>query len=287
MAETAFVMSLKYAGRCAVCGVALPVKTRAYYDRLAGTVICRPCGDPMAGSAPADPKLADPMQGIPRQRVAPGTAGGSAQREFERRSARREERIRGEHRFLGRAILALTEPPQSTTAWATGARGEQIVAHWLDQLTPDGVRVLHDRRIPRTRANIDHLVVSRAGVFVIDAKYYRGRQVRLQTEGGWGRPRTHKLIVAGRNQTTLIDKMHRQLQQVRAALAARDGAGVPVTGMLCFVEAQWPLASPLVIDDVHVLGPEKIQNYVRRSRTLDQAAIDHWHRVLAASLPPA
>jgi hypothetical protein len=162
------------------------------------------------------------------------------------------------------------------------------VAHWLDPLTPDGVRVLHDRRIPRTRANIDHLVVSRAGVFVIDAKCYRGRPVRLQAEFGWGRPRTQTLVVAGRNQTTLIDKMQFQLQRVRAALAARDGAGVPVTGMLCLVEAQWPpLSSPLVIDDVHVLWPEKIKDYVRRSRQLDQAAVEHWHRVLAASLPQA
>jgi hypothetical protein len=284
VAETTFLMTLKYAGRCALCGAAVPVRTRAYYDRVAGTVICRPCGDPVtAGSAPTDP-----VQGIPRQRVASGTAGGSAQREYERRSARRDERIRGEHRFLGRAILALTEEPQSTRAWATGARGEQIVAHWLDQLTPDGARVLHDRRIPRTRANIDHLVVCRAGVFVIDAKYYRGRQVRLETEGGWGRPRRQKLVVAGRDQTALIEKkMQFQLQRVRAALAARDGAGVPVTGMLCFVEAQWPLGSPLVIDDVHVLGPEKIWAYVHRSYRLDQAAVEHWHRVLAASLPQA
>ena len=37
------------------------------------------------------------------------------------------------------------------------------------------VWTLHDRRVPGTRGNIDHIVVGPAGVFVIDAKNYQGK----------------------------------------------------------------------------------------------------------------
>ena len=57
--------------------------------------------------------------------VDPGTAGASARREFERRKAAREQRIRTKHPKLGGLILAVSDEPQSTTAWNTGALGEE------------------------------------------------------------------------------------------------------------------------------------------------------------------
>jgi hypothetical protein len=179
-------------------------------------------------------------------------------------------------------ILALCEEPQSTRAWASGARGEQALGRWLDRLTPDGVQVLHDRRIPGTRANIDHLAVGPAGVFVIDAKNYRGKRVEVTSEGGWGRPRVQRLLVGGRDRTTLVGGMHFQVDRVRERLAATGGAAVPVTGMLCFVDSDWPLLGrPPMIDDVIVLWPQRIREHLGRNRTLDQDAIDHWQQVLA------
>jgi hypothetical protein len=38
--------------------------------------------------------------------------------------------------------------------------------------------VLHDRRIPGRRSNIDHLVIARSGVWVVDTKRYRGKVER-------------------------------------------------------------------------------------------------------------
>lgn len=53
--------------------------------------------------------------------------------------------------------------------------GEERLGTRLNELADDSLRMLHDRRIPRSRANIDHLAVTRSGVFVIDAKKYKGR----------------------------------------------------------------------------------------------------------------
>lgn len=58
--------------------------------------------------------------------------------------------------------------------WATGALGEERVAQALARRCPV-VPLLHDRRMPRSRANIDHLAFAPTGVYVIDAKHYRGK----------------------------------------------------------------------------------------------------------------
>lgn len=129
-----------------------------------------------------------------------------------------------------------------------GAHGEQVLAQCIERLTPDGVRVLHDRRIPGTKANIDHIAVGPAGVFVIDAKHYQGKSVRTASEGGWGRPRVHKRVVGGRDHTTLIAGMRFQIQAVSEGMGAAGGHAVPVTGRLCFVDAEWPLIGRVLRD---------------------------------------
>ena len=89
--------------------------------------------------------------------------------------AKGEERIRAKHPKIGGLIVALSDDPQSTTAWASGARGEAALGARLDQQASESLAVLHDRRIPGTKANIDHIVVATGGVFVVDAKRYVGK----------------------------------------------------------------------------------------------------------------
>lgn len=219
--------------------------------------------------------------------VVAGTAGTSARREYERRSAKREARIRAAHPRLGGLILAISDEPRSTTAWARGARGEELLGQGLDNLTMRGVRLLHDRRIPRTRANIDHIAVSPSGVHVIDAKRYKGRPT-LRVEGGIIRPRVHKLIVGSRDCTRLVDAMHKQLDVVRGSLERAGFGDVPVHGVLCFVDADWPLlGGSFVIDDVAVLWPRKLGERLVAPGDLVDAQVDAVHRALAQALPVA
>ncbi|GAA4729496.1 hypothetical protein GCM10023350_10970 [Nocardioides endophyticus] len=103
----------------------------------------------------------------PTDPIDAGTPGASARREYERRQAKRETRIRKNHPKLGGLILAMTDDPQSTTAWDTGAIGEERLGQRLNELSSDTMRVLHDRRNPGTRANIDHIAVTPTGIHVI------------------------------------------------------------------------------------------------------------------------
>ncbi|WP_242448170.1 nuclease-related domain-containing protein [Cellulomonas sp. WB94] len=229
--------------------------------------------------------MASPYEEEPE--IVAGRAGASARREYERRSAKREERVRAAHPKIGGFLLAISEEPQSTTAWAVGARGEALLGRSLDGLASRGVRVLHDRRIPRTRANIDHIAVSSSGVFVIDAKRYSGRPMK-QSVGGLFRPRVTFLTVAGRNQTKLVDGVHKQVGLVRDALDDAGFAGVPVRGMLCFIEANWPLiGGSFVIDGVDVLWPKKAAELLLAPGGLDEAVTAYLHRTLATAFPAA
>jgi hypothetical protein len=64
-----------------------------------------------------------------------------------------------------------------------GAVGEERLGGRLIELAGESLRVLHDRRIPGSRANIDHLAVTPTGIWVIDAKKYKGRP-QLKVDGG-------------------------------------------------------------------------------------------------------
>lgn len=59
--------------------------------------------------------------------------------------------------------------------WARGAGGEERVAQLLAKHLDPSVVVLHDRAIARSRANIDHIAIAGSGVWVIDAKRYKGK----------------------------------------------------------------------------------------------------------------
>jgi hypothetical protein len=178
--------------------------------------------------------------------------GASARREYERRRARDEARLRENWGALGGLAVALTPERQSTRAWGAGAIGEERVGKLLDQVAGPHVAVLHDRRIPNSRANIDHLVVTGDAVWVIDTKRYKGRP-QLRIEGGLFRPRREYLIVGSRDQTKLLDAVNRQVEIVQ------DVVDVPVLGVLCFVDAEWPLiGGSFSARGVEVLWPRKL-----------------------------
>ncbi len=246
-------MRLRFAGVCRVCGRDLPAQTWAVYERTTRTVRCETCPmsqphsdlppgvatvpNPSAEALAAHGNAGDVTPGVPVDQPAPGVAGASARREFERRRSAREERIRTKHPRLGGLMLAVSDDPQSTKAWAVGAHGEERLGRRLDGIAGPSVRVLHDRRIPRSRANIDHIVTCPGGVFVIDAKQYQGRP-QLRVDGGIFRERTETMLVGSRDCSKLVDGVLKQVGLVRDVIADES---VPVRGFLCFVDADWPL----------------------------------------------
>lgn len=274
-------MRLRYAGVCRVCGIDLPAESEAIYERATKTVRCvSHGGNSMVAGAGRAVDIGAPVLA---ERPESGVAGASARREFERRKAKREERVREKHPTLGRVLLAVSGAPQSTTAWDVGALGEERLGKGLDRLRSERLLLLHDRKMPRSRANIDHLAVTASGVFVIDAKKYRGRP-HLKVEGGFLRPRVERLLVGSRDRTKLVDGVLKQVGLVRSLLAD----DVPVRGVLCFLEADWPLlGGAFTTRGVQVLWPRKLYPRLQGGGLLTTDKVAEIHRQLAAALPSA
>jgi hypothetical protein len=261
-------LRLRYAGTCVECGAALAQGTEALYHAATKTVRCVTCPDPQTAVEAA------PIDG--------GTAGASARREYERRAAKREVETRERWgNRLGGVVLALTDEPQSTRAWAKGARGEERLARALDGI-PDVV-VLSDRKVPGTRGNIDHLIVGPAGLFVVDAKYYKG-SLKIRDVGGFFRT-DNRLYVGGRDCSKLADNMCWQVAAVEALLASIEVV-MPVTPVLCFIDVEWPLLFPPdSFRGVRLEDARSLRKLIAAPPALDAAAVDKLARILATGFP--
>jgi hypothetical protein len=73
-------------------------------------------------------------------------------------------------------------PSDQARTWQRGGQGERHTARLLHRLTRDGYVVFHDLAVPGSDANVDHLVIGRSGVFVIDSKQWTG-EVRQGADG--------------------------------------------------------------------------------------------------------
>ena len=268
------LLRLRYPATCSSCRGALAKGTEASWNRETKTATCAIClGAPEVATAAA----ADAIER--------GEAGGSAAREWRRRHDRREQAIRSRYGRLSGVVLALSDDPHSTAAWAYGANGERALGQLLDPLRDEGLAVLHDRRIPRSKANIDHLVVAPWGVFIVDAKNYKGR-VETRNRGRFFST-DDRLYVGGRDKTALIAGMTKQAQAVRAALDD-EHASLRICKTICFVAADWSLfARPIEMQGVHVLWPRALGKLIRTEGSLSRDEIARIERKLALALPAA
>ena len=269
------LMKLRYAGRCAICSSELAAGLKAQYDPTSRLITCVDC--------------------VTRDQIASGTAiapdtglaGASAQREFDRRRAKREARIRSAHPKLGGLILSLTNEPQSTRAFKIGGAGETKLGRHFDRLATAGeIVALHDRKIIKPRGQIDHVVIGPAAVYVVDAKNYTGR-VHVRSAGPFGLGE-RQLYVGQRDCSRLADAMAKQTTAVREALAGLPEAeGVRITPVLSFVDADWSLLFPPdAFRGVRVEG-ESVVKLVRAPGELDAKRRMLLGHRLAARLPSA
>ncbi|MGO4749587.1 nuclease-related domain-containing protein, partial [Streptomyces sp. 2MCAF27] len=112
-------------------------------------------------------------------------------------------------------------------SWASGAAGEQATARLLAPLARRGYAVLHDRAIPGSRANLDHLVVGTFGAAYVDSKNWRSKKSKLVINGG--------LLRYGQyDQTKALKTVVWEARQAAKAL------GVPVRPILAVHGAKVP-----------------------------------------------
>jgi len=263
------IIRVRYSGVCAVCGLKLERGVQAAYNASTRRLCCLGC-------------TATPQA---NQGVEVEVAGASARAEYERRRSAREHRVKQRlGRIVGSVVLALSDEPATTRAWARGSKGEAKLAAALSDVPH--VRALHDRSVPGTRGNIDHIVIGPGGVFVVDAKRYQGL-IRIRDIGGFFK-RADRLYVGHRDCSRLATNMAWQVEAISRALSAGHvDPAPPVTPVLCFVEGEWPLISPpTLFEGVRIEGTRSIKKLVTTPQLLEPAMIERLVAILAAHLPP-
>jgi hypothetical protein len=255
-----------------VCGVAQPKGTHAWWSPSTRDVYCSPC---VGG---ADLALSEA-----------GTAGAAAAREYARRHANDKAAMRARWGILAPVVEQFAGPRQSTHAWARGAAGEERLAAYLERELGDEAILLHDRRIPASKANIDHIAVAPSGVWVIDAKRHTGT-VRRHDRGGLLRTDV-RVYVGGRDQTQLVRKLPPQIDAVSRALSAAPVfSALEVRGALCFTDSDWGflnLGKPFTIEGVIVTYPGALRKTLREPVRLSRDVVGQVAARLAVAIPSA
>jgi hypothetical protein len=164
------------------------------------------------------------------------------------------------------AALAWFELPQHVLAWRRGAIGEGDTARVLARLPP-GFVVLHDRSIPGSKANIDHIVIGPPGVFVVETKRYSGR---LTIRG-------NDIFVAGRRRTEIIEQTRREADVVRRTLDS-EGEAIEVTPLLCIHRADPPWRTARV-GGVDLVSGRELQRSLTKGP--DRLSTDEVRRIAA------
>jgi Nuclease-related domain len=262
-------LRLRYPGTCSVCGIALSAGMEAFWDRGAKAVICLACG-PVEHSLDA------------------GVAGGSAAAEADERLQRRVEDVRRRHGdHAAHVAEQVGAREQSIASWRKGSDGESRLAAFVEREVGDRVLTLHDRLIPGTRRNIDHIFVARSGVWVVDAKSYKGKVDKRDVGPFW---RTeHKVYVGGRDRSRLTAGVESQVEAVIAALRPDPALkGIDVYAALCFVDSEWGLLDvPFQVGRIWVLYPGALRKRLTKDGALSPELMERVAKRLALSLPAA
>lgn len=190
-------IKVRYAGSCSACLKPLAKGADAFYIRGAKAMVCIEC-----------------TQREVQLGLAANTPGAGAERIADAAGRRHAERLLAAYPMLGDQLLENAKPSSSATAWVRGADGERIVGKALDALVKQGrIEVLHDRVVPGTYSNFDHIVIGPRRITVIDAKHYRGAMIRIRKVAG-----VHNLFVDGKEAGHLIDGVRTQQAKLIAVL---------------------------------------------------------------------
>lgn len=162
------------------------------------------------------------------------------------------------------AIFIATRLPREALFWERGAKGERKTSDALAPLQRRDFIVLHDRRIPDGRSNIDHVAIGPQGVFVIETKYLSG-DIQIIN---------NKLFIADTERHNIVEQVYREAIATQIALGdALNRLRLTVTPILCIHGARIPWLDKRVggialysarevrhiADGPKVLGPDQIQ----------------------------
>jgi hypothetical protein len=168
-------------------------------------------------------------------------AGGSAE-QMEHDALRRAERLRDQ----------AARAEREAEMWGKGRQGEERVGELLDSLGRAGVRTVHDRAVPGSDANLDHVVAAPSGIYVVDAKDWSGR-VSIHGSRLWQNDRDRdEVVAAAAAQAAVVQRLVDDLNPPRP---------VPVHALICFA-GDARLGHPERLGDVGLVDLDQLAEVI-------------------------
>jgi hypothetical protein len=157
-------------------------------------------------------------------------------------------------------------------AWRKGAAGERRTARLLRPLERAGYVVLHDRGLPGSRANVDHLVIGPHGVAVIDTKNW-GKNTRIiggRSAGGRGR-----LYIGRTRAANKLGGIVHETDVVTRTLTRQLGHPVDVTPVVAIHGARRIRWGALNVNGVTLIYARRLRGWIRRLPARHDTATVH------------
>lgn len=148
---------------------------------------------------------------------------------------------------LGGLYAWQSRKPSGAERWLQGARAEERTARLLNPLAELGWSISHDRSIPRSKANLDHVAVHPSGRFLVyvDTKAWHAKGARIKWDG-------KSLKYGPWDQTKSLRTVEWEASRLSEEM------GLPVVPVVCVdggqVEGNRGRAGFIVADDTYVIS---------------------------------
>jgi hypothetical protein len=172
--------------------------------------------------------------------------------------------------------IAIARLPREALSWGRGAKGERKTSDALTPLQRRGFIVLHDRRIPGGRGNIDHVAIGPQGIFVIESKYLSGT-IDVANNRLW---------IADNDRQNLIDEVYREAIATQIALGEHlNPLRLTVSPVLCIHGARVPLFDKRVAG-IRLFSARELRQIADGPALLDAAQVQELAALADRQLRP-
>lgn len=153
--------------------------------------------------------------------------------------------------------VGLARRPSEASRWFQGAEAEKRTGKTLTRLIESGWEVLHDLKVPGSKANLDHVVIHPSGLFLIyiDTKAWHAKNAKIRFDRG-------RLMYGPWNKTQQVETVRWEAEQ----LAKHVGLTV-VPVIVCDqgnVVGMPGSPNMFKVDDTYVIGSDSLYEALRR-----------------------
>lgn len=230
------------------------MKELGWHNAEIKKVRCGECGPP-----DASPRSDSPVE---PEKMRPDPVGGSA--------ALREAQVRRDRN------------------WLKGAAGEYLMDQSLHRRLNEDAVILTDRAIPKTKSNIDHVVIAPSGVWIIDSKKWKGK---IEYKADSFTSVTMHLYVDGKDRTSAIEAIYGLVIPVAQII---DDRSIPIHPALVFIEGNWsyrsfpglPFNKPRQHEGVWITPPKMLADKINEPGRLSAETVRQLAKKLDEALKP-